>query len=243
MDIRKLIMAAVFSILLLIAPSYLSAQHDSVVVEWTYRIPAKSVYRGKAIKLEPAHDGGVYVVLRIESDTKLPDWDYPFYNQSLTDALIFRLSNTGNLLWVRQLSGKQSEVVHQVEADSKGNLIVLLASSSPVISFSDEVEIRSTSYHSTQLFVVKFSPDGTPLWINQLGNDGRQVGNSLILDHLDNIYLSGHFGKSKKEMMASNDFVVPPVTVGNPYHSYLLKYDTAGHLLWGRWWKEKIVFK
>lgn len=222
---------------LLMAPFGLKAQHDLLDIDWSYRIAASVTDAGKYVKLAPAQDGGLYVSLMRFGDIVLPDGPYPYYHQSSMDALVFRLSDQGNLIWARQLTGKMAEFVHHMATDSKGNLIVLLASSSPIVTFSEELAIKTTTFsvlRKSQLFLAKFSPDGKPIWVNNLGNDGSQECNSMVLDAADNIYISGHFDKSKKPMVVSNSFSVPPVVAGEKHHSYVLKYSPKGDLVWGK---------
>ncbi|WP_156338880.1 hypothetical protein [Chondromyces crocatus] len=104
------------------------------------------------------------------------------------DGFVARLDAAGNALWTRALGGEGDQQALAVAADSAGNVIV---GGHHGTQF-DFGGATITDTGSSNAFVAKFSPTGTPLW-SQHPNPGPEQGaiHAVAADHLGNVVATG----------------------------------------------------
>jgi hypothetical protein len=135
------------------------------------------------------------------------------------DIFVSKYSPTGSLLWVRQAGGNQNDNGSGIGVDAENNVYVTgyfrgTASfgTTNVVSQGDE-----------DVFVAKYSPDGTLLWVWATGGTSRDQSNSLAVDSNGNVCITGMLTDTSTTSPYIQDETI-----------FVTKLDKNGNLLWTR---------
>ncbi|TGM53254.1 SBBP repeat beta-propeller lipoprotein, LipL53 family [Leptospira adleri] len=183
-------------------------RENTGTLEWTKLVGKSGASsRGKDAILDPSQN----VVAVGETDGAL-------FNGSVIgsqDLIIVKYNATGDVVWARQMgaSGALLTVVG-IATDQFGNSYVAgytnAAFAGPLLSGQD-------------LFVVKFSLDGTPLWSKQVGPTGGSYflnPTDICVDSLGNSFVAGD----------TNGPFGGPVSVGGTM--FVVRFDSSGNQSW-----------
>jgi hypothetical protein len=141
------------------------------------------------------------------------------------DMFAAKYDTTGTLLWVAQAGGTNFANGSGIAADGTGNCYVTGAFSG-VAWFGPTEVVGSLAFANSDIFVAKYDASGNLLWVRHAGG-GQDGGSGIAVDPNGNSYVTG--GLSYNATFGN-------VTLGG-YDSrtiiFLVKYDTAGNVLWG----------
>jgi hypothetical protein len=141
------------------------------------------------------------------------------------DAYVVKFDSLGNTIWAKTISGSLQEFGQSIVADSTGNIYVSGTFTSHVLSAGS---LTLNNPGNGGIYVAKFDSSGNAIWIKGgLSSTGSSYDNQLSIDRNSNLYLAGSF---------STSFIFDTYTLtssGN-YDIYLVKYDSAGSVLWAR---------
>jgi|GEM_PF-5159924 len=131
------------------------------------------------------------------------------------DAFVAKLDRqTGEPIWLEELGGGGEDIAWDVITDYRGNIYLSG-------EFNDVALIGNTqltSRGSSDVFLIKFSPDGNPLWVSQIGGSGKDTSRRLAIDRYGSIYLAGNFtktalfGKKHLTSLGQNDVFIASFT-------------------------------
>jgi len=153
-----------------------------------------------------------------------------FGNYSLTslgsyDAFIVKCSPDGTPVWAKQAGGTGTERAHVIVTDSAGNSYVSGLFWSTLMHFGN---ISITSPYINNLFLAKYSPDGTPLWAHaQRSAYYTWPAYQMGLDEEGGCYMAGTYQDSLS-------FDNGPSIAGQVYNNFLVKYDSQGTYQWNK---------
>jgi hypothetical protein len=128
------------------------------------------------------------------------------------DAFVAKYDTGGNAIWTRQFGTQQSEGPVFVSTDGVGNLYVAGGTQGALAG------VNAGSYDA---FVTKYDAAGNLLWTQQTGGPFSESISSVSADSLGNVFLAGTVGTDASGSGRSQD-------------ALLIKYDSAGNLLWSR---------
>jgi hypothetical protein len=137
------------------------------------------------------------------------------------DAWMTKVNPTGQVEWVRQFGSTNEglEVAWAVDTDSNGN-VYATGWTSGDLGTADKKVNKS---ESNDVWLTKFSPDGTQVWTKQFGtrgDDGTYLAD-MVIDSQDNIFVTGY----------SNDDLNKDNTKQG-YNAFVAKFDTDGTNKW-----------
>ena len=107
----------------------------------------------------------------------------------------------------------------KIVVDPNGNSYVTGYFNSSIISFDS---ITLTNMGSRDIFLVKYGPSGNVIWAKSAGGSSYETVNSVSLDSIGNIYLTG--------TASSNPATFGNITI-NGGHGFFAKYDSNGNIL------------
>ena len=141
------------------------------------------------------------------------------------DIFTAKYDSSGNELWAKDAGSSSSERSSAVATDNNGNVYITGFFNGQSISF-DGITITSTYMGGYNLFVAKYSPNGTALWAKALQCTGfswplYQLG----IDQNGDCYVGGQYSDTLK-------FDNGPLITGNPYSLFVAKYSTNGDFEW-----------
>jgi len=145
------------------------------------------------------------------------------------DFFIVKYDNMGNEVWIKQLGGPnywipgdnpKLEGMTALSYDLNSNC--LYASGIFVESCNFGNNIVLSSNENKQMFIAKFTTDGTCIWAKQFGSlEDDFFTVNLTIDHIGNIYTSGYVPNT-------GYFGNLSVSAG----TFLAKYGNEGNCLW-----------
>ncbi len=128
-------------------------------------------------------------------------------------------------------SGTASEQGNAVTVDAEGNAYVAGSFEGTVDFDPGPGETVLTSIGVEDMFVAKYTPDGSLVWVRQMGGTGRSVGHAIALDTSNNVHVTGSFTETI-------DFDPGPGTVDLTSEGetdiFAIKLDSSGNLVWAR---------
>jgi len=111
------------------------------------------------------------------------------------DVFLAKYDSGGNFVWAKQAGGTAEDAGSDVAVDANGNVYV-------VGSFQGTATFDSTSLTSmgsmsigtvNNLFLAKYSPVGTLIWVRQAGGPGGGAGLGVAVDTLGNVLSTGYY--------------------------------------------------
>ncbi|HLP55477.1 MAG TPA: gliding motility-associated C-terminal domain-containing protein [Fluviicola sp.] len=144
------------------------------------------------------------------------------------DIFLLKLDPSGSVLWARKEGGIMAENAYGVTVDSQNNIVLTgqfqgtaSIASQTVTSIIDPV----TMLPSFDLFIAKYDPNGTPLWMKTGLADYEDRGLAVATDAANNVFLTGQF--SDTLVFAGQTFNNDAYNVG-----FLAKFNASGQLQW-----------
>lgn len=174
-------------------------------------------------------EGNVYIGGNFKSSSMLFDTvslTNPF--MSTECSFLAKYSPSGNIKWARSSNPISPSTINAVAADSGGNVVVTGSFYNATIAFGATV---LTNMGSSDMFVAKFDSSGNALWARQAsgGGAGVEVGHCVTTDASGHVFVFGEY-ESPTVTFGTNTLL--NAGTGNTTDLFLLKYDTAGILLW-----------
>jgi Tfp pilus assembly protein PilZ len=139
------------------------------------------------------------------------------------DIFIVKYDALGNVLWASSAGGTTNDRGNNISTDVGGNILVTGQFESPSITFGTIILTNAGSY---DMFTAKYDAAGNILWANSAGGSASDVAYDIGTDSGGNVFATGGFGST------SLTFGTTVLTNSGANDMFVVKYDTAGHLLW-----------
>jgi hypothetical protein len=124
-------------------------------------------------------------------------WSFTLSNSGGNDAYIVKYNSSGTPLWARRMGGTGNEGAQRMSTDSSGSIIFTgNYTSNPLNIFAADgstVSFTLSNSGSNDNFVVKYDPNGTPLWARRIYGTGNDQANSSHTDSSGNIVVAGQY--------------------------------------------------
>ncbi|MBC8489254.1 MAG: T9SS type A sorting domain-containing protein [Bacteroidetes bacterium] len=147
--------------------------------------------------------------------------DTTLISKGYYDLFITDQSTDGNLNWVKQIGGIESDQGYTIATDSYNN-IYLSGAFQDTVNFGDTTLI---SYGDYDIFLAKLDNTGNVKWVQHSGGKGTDLGLSIISDNSDNICLTGYF----EDTAVFNDTLLFSLGFQD---IFIAKYNNSGNLVW-----------
>ena len=142
-----------------------------------------------------------------------------------------------NYGWGRTWGGSGDEMANSTITDAQGNIYVAGDFSASVDFDPGTGVTNATSNGGLDVFLSKFSPDGTFLWARTWGGTGRDIASSVGVDSAGNVYVAGPFQNTvdfnpdpnASDMHSSNN-------PNGQNNMFLSKFSPDGTFQWARTW-------
>lgn len=146
---------------------------------------------------------------------------------TLFTLLIFSINSYGqSWQWANKLGSTSTEYILASTTDQNGNIYT-------VGNFSSTINIPGntiTNVGNLDMFLAKYNNAGTLLWLKSAGSGFVDEGQSVSVDTVGNIYVTGHF--SGTSMQIGNTTLT---NAGNSNGDmYIAKYDANGNNVWAK---------
>lgn len=138
---------------------------------------------------------------------------------------------TAELGFAIGLGGVGVDVVRDVDVDSGGNVYATGYFSGTVDFDPGPGDASLTADGVNDAFVAKYDPDGDLMWAKKIGGNGDNRGNSIALDGVGNVLVTGRFSGTV-DLDPDAAAVLPKMGFGSS-DVFIVKLDEFGALVWG----------
>ena len=148
------------------------------------------------------------------------------YGGGFNDAFLLKLDPSGSRLWATYYGGLNYETNFDVTTDGTNVYLYGMTDSPGAISTVGCHQFNLNAA-STDVFLVKFSSNGTRLWGTYLGGSGYDQIGGVACDKSGNIFIGGH--------TTSSDFPAPinAFSSADGYGNvFLFKFNPSGTKIW-----------
>jgi hypothetical protein len=132
------------------------------------------------------------------------------------DIFIVKLDPNGKMLWVKDVGTFYDDEAYVAGLDSSGNLYLT--------GYTSGELKHGASQGEEDAVVMKFTPDGNLVWVDQIGSTKRDEGRALVIDDENKaLYLLGNTeGLLSKDIYGSHGWL----------DFYIAKISLTGNALW-----------
>jgi hypothetical protein len=134
-------------------------------------------------------------------------------NAGFDDVFVSKFDSDGEEIWTSQIGSDEFDYSYSVAVDASGSVYVAGR------TFGD-LGGPVSSDNTPDLFLSKFDSDGNELWTNQMGSGSGDSANSVAVDLLGEVYITGR---------TDGDLGGPNAGSGD---AILGKFDSDGNLIW-----------
>jgi hypothetical protein len=188
---------------------------------WAKKFGGANDQDGISLSISPSGDiylaGGFFVSANIGTTT--------FTSAGGLDGYIAKLNSTGDVVWVKQISGPDWENALSIAVDANENCYVA-GYFRGTTNFGGS---NLTSAGNEDIFLAKYSSSGNLIWVKSAGsNNDNDNARSVATDALGNAYITGFFARTASfgdKTLTSND-INPDV--------FVAKYNSDGNIMWVR---------
>jgi len=175
--------------------------------------------------------GNLYITGYFESTV---DFDpgvgvYNLISNGNLDVFVLKMDSSGNLLWAKSFGGASAEESFSIAIDGSGNLYTVGFLEGTVDFNPGHGNYILNSNGNRDVFIHKMDSSGNIQWAKSFGGNLFDVGTSVVVNALGDIYITGYF-------MDSVDFnpgLWPYyLTSAGSRDIFILKMNTDGQLLW-----------
>ncbi len=137
------------------------------------------------------------------------------------DIFIAKIDPAGTWLWANNAGGTSDDYSYSIDTEPAGNVFITGA-----FTGTADFDTNSlTSNGAKDIFVAKTDPDGNWLWVENFGGSLDDTGNSINVDIVDDLYVTGSFS-------GTASFGSTNLSSNGVYDIFASKMDTNGNLIW-----------
>lgn len=110
------------------------------------------------------------------------------------EMYVAKYDMNGNFLWMKHAGGPGRDEAKSVISDASGNIYVCGIYSDGAVFGSTTFSTPNTFLgHFFNIFIAKYAPDGSLVWVKSAGGDWNDVAWGITKDNNDKIYITGEF--------------------------------------------------
>lgn len=148
------------------------------------------------------------------------------------NTYISKLDSLGNFIWAVGVGGTDKESIHAIKTDNLGNIYSTGYFKSVNADFDPGSGVYNLGVAGSQdIFILKLNAQGSFIWAKQIRGPLDEEATGLVLDPLNNIYLTGYFEDN-------TDFDPSPavytLSATSNYNPFVGKYDSDGNFMWAK---------
>lgn len=176
--------------------------------------------------------GNVYT---IGTFSNVADFDpgagvYSLSASGAEDVFISKLDASGNFVWAIQFGGTITDYGSSLTLDAAGN-IYTTGYFQGTVDFDPGAAVYNlvTAPSATNIFVSKLDPSGNFILAEKLGGTLSDIGYSIAVDLLQNIYISGTYRSNADFDPGAGTYILPSYGFSD---IFICKLNSSGAFMW-----------
>ncbi len=166
-----------------------------------------------------------------------------FGNSTLTsvgnhDIFLVGYDQSGQLLWAKNIGGKNDDNGSTVTNDGDGNIYLSGKFRSATVNLGEKTLTNAgKDGNYGDIFMTKYNPSGKLIWVKSLGGSYYDEVYSITTDKMNNVYLTGWF---KSDTIVFGCDTLMECTILTRAHGveygdvFIAKYDSYGEPVWAK---------
>jgi len=146
------------------------------------------------------------------------------YGYGDKDIFVAKYDANGNFLWVKKAGGSGRDEAKSIKVDAAGNSYVCGMFKNTATFSSQTVTAPNGKW---DMFLAKYSPSGSLLWLKTVGAAWDDVGWSVTMDNAGKIYVTGEFN-------ATVNFGGTSLSTKGSSDVFVACYNSSGNVLWAK---------
>lgn len=141
-------------------------------------------------------DNGIYICgnYSLIADFDPSEEEFTEVSEGTTEGYLLKLTSDGEFAWVNTISAELGSNIRSVDIDSEGAIYALGEFEGADIDFDPGDEVVSlSSMGEDDIFLVKYTADGSLTWVKQLASDLNDNGAQLEISKINTIYVVGKY--------------------------------------------------
>jgi len=147
-------------------------------------------------------------------------------NQGLMDCFITKYDASGTVIWSKGYGSPGYDYFRRVITDNQGNIYAVGEFSGPSINFGGGLIL--TNQGGRDAFIIKFDPNGNPLWATSLAGNQNDYSTDVVLTSCGIIW-GGAYMSSTASVLGSTIVNTPNA---NDLDIFMVSLDLNGNLQW-----------
>lgn len=136
-----------------------------------------------------------------------------------------------NFEWAKAIQGSEHKVTRDIKLDSNGNIIIV-GYFSNVMDCDTDIPVNNISSNGlSDVFIAKYSHDGTLIWCKAFGGSNEDYAFEFDLDLSNNIYVTGYFTGTVDFDPSSGNNIINSIGGRN---TFVCKFDQNGNYIWAK---------
>ena len=161
---------------------------------WAKSMGGIHIDSGRSIKVD--NQGNVYTTGSFQQTVDFdPSLGGSHYISALSteDIYIHKLDSSGNFMWVKTMGEISINEGRSISLDTYGNIYTtgIFEGTADFDPGAGTYNLTSAGNHD--VFIQKLDSSGSFIWALSIGGIASDYGNSIYIDHFDNIYTTGFY--------------------------------------------------
>jgi len=153
-----------------------------------------------------------------------------------SNATIFKITNSGVILWATYYSGSNGEWAWDIASDNSANILVTGRTQSnnfPTLNPGGGAFFQSTVSGGYDAFILKFNSAGVRFWATVYGGNSADEAFGITADAAGNFAVVGCSQSSNLTLFNPGGGAYYQATNAGIYDLFILKFNTACVMTWG----------
>jgi hypothetical protein len=140
-----------------------------------------------------------------------------------TDLFVAKYNSAGSLMWAKNSPGTGTRYTKSLVTDENNDIYVLGGLYKTLIFGTDTLKITNTNSRNKDVFILKYSAAGSPVWSKIIHGDAYDNGVSISRDVNGNILVFGEYSSSS--VTIGNTVLTNVASPGSVYEIFLAKLN------------------
>jgi len=156
------------------------------------------------------------------------------------NTFVAKYDSSGNGVWATRITDASNNQSVNLLLDSKNNVYISGYYNSTLTLFNSTDTSFNTLVNTgdNDMFIAKYDSSGIGVWSTNFATTGSDQPVNLLLDSIENVYISGYYGANKTlyyDNLGKLNITAPifkTLTNSGGNDTFVAKYDSSGNGLW-----------